>query len=138
MSSRVSNAERRTNGSNDNANPSANSRPRMTSGHSFKTDRNDPRGVPSPQPGFTGTGHKRTASGNTRPVSRATEDRRTERVTVTTREKLVSRTRSPERRTRDSAPPEKWKGKDVVKPRPAEAKQKEPQVEAPSSTSNPL
>ncbi|KAI0132750.1 spindle pole body component alp4 [Xylariales sp. AK1849] len=136
MSSRLSNQpDRRTNGASDNANGT--SRPRMASGHSFKGE----RGVPSPQTAYTNTSHstahKRTASGNPRPASRSTEERRTERVTVTTREKLVSRTRSPERRSRDSAPPEKWKAKEVPRPRTAEAKQKEPQLESPSKPWDP-
>jgi hypothetical protein len=47
---------------------------------------------------------------------------------------LVSRTKSPERRQRDSVPPpEKWKGKEPVKSRPAEPKQKEVPVEVSSS-----
>lgn len=97
---------------------------------SFKTDRSDPRRQdrPSPQPSNVSTTHKRTASGNPRPISRTVEERRTERVQVTTRETLVSRTRSPERRSaatgdRRRAPAEE------PKPRAPEAKPREPKVE---------
>ncbi|KAK8105974.1 spindle pole body component alp4 [Apiospora kogelbergensis] len=133
MSSRVPNyADRRSNGNpNDNANATS-SRPRMTSGHSFKTEHRESRSGPSPQPGgsFTSTAHKRSASGNPRPASRSTEDRRTERATITTREKLVSRTKSPERRSRDSGPSERWKTKEPSRHRPAESKHREIPLEA--------
>ena len=51
--------------------------------------RGDPRRPPSPQHSTSGATHKRTASGT---------QRRTERVQVTTRETLTTRTRSSERR----------------------------------------
>jgi gamma-tubulin complex component 2 len=51
----------------------------------------------SPQTSGTSSQHKRMASGSQR-TSRNVEERRTERVQVTTRETITSRTKSPERR----------------------------------------
>lgn len=85
----------------------------------------------SPQPSFPGTSHKRSASGNPRPASRTTEERRTEKVHVTARETLVSRTKSPDRR---GAPAQKDKAKnaDGGKARPApDLRTKEVKPEAP-------
>ncbi|KAK3390494.1 Spc98 family-domain-containing protein [Podospora didyma] len=66
------------------------------------------------------TAHKRTASGNPRQASsRSVDERRTERVQVTTRETLVSRTRSPERRSASS------RTSDAPRPRPPEPKPRE-------------
>jgi gamma-tubulin complex component 2 len=56
---------------------------------------------PSPQPSAGGTAHKRVPSGSQR-TGRPVEERRTERVQVTTRETITSRTRSPERRPASS------------------------------------
>lgn len=53
---------------------------------------------------MAGTSHKRTASGAQR-TNRGLEERRTERVQVTTRETLTTRTRSPDRRSAPSAQP---------------------------------
>ncbi|KAI1852565.1 hypothetical protein JX265_013024 [Neoarthrinium moseri] len=146
MSSRLPNhPDRRTNGSTDHAAAAAaaNQGPRMPSAQSFKADRADSRRPRSPQPAYmTGsqsTAHKRSASGNPRPANRSVDERRTERVTVTTREKLVSRAKSPERRAaRDTAPPERWKGKESVRPRTADGKPKEPVFEAPSKPWDPV
>ena len=136
MSSRVSNyADRRSNGNNnDDANPTS-SRPRMTSGqHSSKAEHRESRSGPSPHPSgsFTSTAHKRSASGNPRPASRS--DRRTERATITTREQLVSRAKSPERRSRDYGPSERWKTKEPSRHRATESKREIP-LEAPPSRS---
>lgn len=69
----------------------------------------------APQQKQGGSGpHKRTASGNQR-TSKNVEERRTERVQVTTRETLTSRTRSPERRTAPQAHQEKGKANENVK-----------------------
>ena len=109
-------------------------RPRMTAQNSFKSERSESKRSahgPSPQPIPSMTSHKRTASGNPRPASRAVDERRTERVQVTTKESLVSRTRSPERR---GAPSEKSRTFDVPKQRPAEAaRPKEAKMEPPFS-----
>ncbi|KAK8128314.1 Spindle pole body component [Apiospora sp. TS-2023a] len=138
MSSRVSNyADRRSNGNNnDDANPTS-SRPRMTSGHSFKAEHRESRSGPSPHPGgsFTSTAHKRSASGNPRPASRG--DRRTERTTITTREQLVSRAKSPERRSRDYGPSERWKTKEPSRHRATESKREIP-LEAPPKVWEPV
>jgi len=63
----------------------------------IRTERPDGRHQPSPQPSTGGAAHRRAPSGSQR-ISRGVEERRTERVQVTTRETLTSRTRSPERR----------------------------------------
>ncbi|KAL1883808.1 hypothetical protein VTK73DRAFT_8344 [Phialemonium thermophilum] len=77
----------------------ASGRSRMSANDSFKSENVDPRRFgPSPQGEPFQTSHKRSASGNLRPSSRSIEERRTEKVQVTTRETLVSRTRSPQRR----------------------------------------
>ncbi|KAL3418251.1 Spindle pole body component alp4 [Phlyctema vagabunda] len=61
----------------------------------------DTRRQQSPQPSGTGPAHRKTASSSQR-NGRPAEERRTERVQITTRETLTSRTKSPERRP---APP---------------------------------
>ncbi|KAI8629020.1 Spc98 family-domain-containing protein [Xylariaceae sp. FL1651] len=127
MSSRLSSyTERRTNGTTDS---DGNQRPRVSAGS--RDSQADSRNGRSPQPGYTNPAHKRSASGNPRPVNRTVEERRTERLTVTTREKLISRTRSPERRPKEAAQPEKekWKLKEVPKPRQPETKLKEAKPE---------
>ncbi len=120
MSSRLSNfADRRTNTATDS---NGNQRPRAGAQPSP-----DSRTGRSPQAGFTNPPHKRSASGNPRPASRMVEERRTERLTVTTREKLISRTRSPERRSKETVQPERerWRPKEAPKPRQPETKPKE-------------
>lgn len=112
-------------------------RPRMSAQDSVRSDRSDPRyrDTASPQPGYPGTSHKRTASGNPRPAGRttaaATEERRTEKTHVTTREVLVSRTRSPERRSAAPAPKDKARAADTPKARPAETRARESKEVAP-------
>ncbi|KAK0718227.1 Spc98 family-domain-containing protein [Lasiosphaeria miniovina] len=84
----------------------------------------------------TSQAHKRTASGNPRQTSRSVEERRTEKVQVTTRETLVSRTRSPDRR---SGPSSKGGADGLKQPqpppqqqqRPPEPRGKEPLMEKP-------
>lgn len=93
-----SRAERRTTNDNGSA------QPRAPSGQTGR-ERVDPRRTQSPQPLVSGPTHKRTASGSQR-TNRAVEERRTERVQVTTRETLTTRTRSPERRSTPSAQPQ--------------------------------
>ncbi len=96
----------------------------------FKSEFSEPRfRESSPLAGF-GTSHKRTASGNPRPASRTTavDERRTEKVQVTTRETLVSRTKSPERRGVPSAAKEKAKAAEAAKVRPPDARPKDPRV----------
>ncbi|KAE9363043.1 hypothetical protein N431DRAFT_498845 [Stipitochalara longipes BDJ] len=92
-----SRAERRTTNDNGSAQPRAPSG--QTGG---RGERLDPRRTQSPQPSTAGTSHKRTASGSQR-TNRGVEERRTERVQITTRETLT-RTRSPERHAAPSAP----------------------------------
>ncbi|KAI4867104.1 Spc98 family-domain-containing protein [Hypoxylon rubiginosum] len=135
MSSRVSHySERRTNGTSDN---DSNPRPRAQ-GHASRGSQQEQRSTRSPQSSFTNPAHKRTASGNPRPASRSTEERRTERVTITTKEKLISRTKSPERRSKDAPPPEKWRAKEPTKSRQPETKAKEAKPDAPPATWDPI
>lgn len=81
------------------ANDNGASRPRLSSGQQggSKAER-DPRRPQSPQTSTSGSAHRRVPSTSQRTKS-ALEERRTERVQVTTRETLTSRTRSPERRS---------------------------------------
>ncbi|KAI0815773.1 Spc98 family-domain-containing protein [Xylaria sp. FL0064] len=126
MSSRLSNyAEPRTNSGTDS---NGSHRPRAGAASSSAAQpAADSRSSRSPQAGFTNPPHKRSASGNPRPGSRIVDERRTERLTVTTREKLITRTRSPERRPKETAHPERerWKQKEVPRRRQSEAKPKE-------------
>ncbi|KAI1461479.1 Spc98 family-domain-containing protein [Annulohypoxylon moriforme] len=126
MSSRVSNhSERRTNGTSDN-----DSNPRPRGGGQPSRSSQHQRSTRSPQAADINPPHKRTASGNPRPASKTVEERRTERTTITTKEKLISRTKSPERRSKDAPPPEKWKAKEAPKSRQPETKSKEPKLDA--------
>ena len=94
-----SRAERRT------TNDYGSAQPRAPSGQTgSRGERLDPRGTRSPQPSTAGMSHKRTASGSQR-TNRGVEERRTERVQVTTRETLTTRTRSPDRRSASSTQP---------------------------------
>lgn len=126
MSSRVPNQDRRSNGA-----------------QRVRGERADPRANASPQAGYTSTSssgtRKRSASGATRPLSGAAEERRTERVTVTTREKLISRAKSTERRPRpDTAQTDKQKNKESVRPRTADTRSKEPAPESPTKPWEPV
>lgn len=76
---------------------STTSKPRIASGLSgSKPERGDGR-MPHSQPLGGPPSHKRMPSGSQR-SGRNVEERSTERVQVTTRETLISRTRSPDRR----------------------------------------
>lgn len=80
------------------ANENATARPRLSSAQSggTRTER-DPRRAQSPQTTAAGSAHRRATSSSQR-VKSGSEERRMERVQVTTRETVTSRTRSPERR----------------------------------------
>lgn len=79
-------------------------KPRVASGlGGTKAERTDGKRSHSPQASAGGTAHKRMPSGSQR-ASRNVEERRTERVHITTRETLTSRVRSPERRPAPTAP----------------------------------
>jgi gamma-tubulin complex component 2 len=95
-----SRAERRT--ANDNGSTQPRPSSEQTGGRGEKPG---PKSTQSPQPLTSGTTHKRTASGSQR-TNRGVEERRTERVQVTTRETLTTRTRSPDRRSAPSAQPQ--------------------------------
>jgi gamma-tubulin complex component 2 len=92
-------------------------KPRLASGSGgSKSERPDGKRSHSPQPSVGGAAHKRMPSGPQR-ASRNIEERRTERVHVTTRETLTSRVRSPERRPAPSVlASERSKPGDGIKP----------------------
>ncbi|KAK3318371.1 Spc98 family-domain-containing protein [Apodospora peruviana] len=73
--------------------------------------------------------HKRSASGNPRPASRTVDERRIEKVQVTTREMLTTRTRSPERRSATAS--DKSRATDVPRQRPPDTRPRESRAEAP-------
>ncbi|KAI0396346.1 Spc98 family-domain-containing protein [Xylariaceae sp. FL0594] len=128
MSSRLSSyTERRTNDSDGTQKQRAGASSRAAHGH---TDLRDSRSGRSPLSNSTNPPHKRSASGNPRPASRIIDERRTGRLTVTTREKLITRTRSPEK--------DKWRPKDVSKRRPSEAKSRESKAEPLPTTWDPI
>lgn len=139
MSSRPHNshADRRSNGNSEIMNGSSRTRATSTQNNSFKedypADSRGPRASQRDSFSAAGTSHKRSASGNPRPGSRSTDERRTERVTVTTKDKLSARSRG-----RDAVPSEKWKAKDGAKSRPPETRQREAPPESPSSKSRVL
>ncbi|RWA10874.1 hypothetical protein EKO27_g4230 [Xylaria grammica] len=131
MSSRLSGyADRRTNSTTDS---NGNQRPRAGGAAASSTAHapGDSRSGRSSQPGYTNPPHKRSASGNPRPTSRMVDERRTERLTVTTRERLISRTRSSERRSKETAQPERerWRPKEAAKPQQPDTKLKETKSE---------
>lgn len=140
MSSRLSNPQAQERRANANANANANGtsdRDGQPRPPRARAERSDSRSGTSPQSAYapyTNPAHKRSASGNPRPMNRSsTEERRTERTTITTKDKLIARTRSTERRPKETAPPEKWKMKEPVKMRPPETKSREPKQEPPPS-----
>lgn len=128
---------KRANGAADRAGPQ---RPRVSANDSFRSDRDPRYREASPQPGLqsgfssTNTSHKRSASGNLRPSSRTVEERRTEKTHVMTRETVVSRTRSPNRRAQPP-PQDKPRTSDMggkhraaADPRPREPRPEPPQA----------
>ena len=140
MSARQSqHPDRRTNGSAAAEHPTQSrvqlQSQRPASAAERATSRSERR-VPSPREPYTNPAHKRSASGNPRPASRSTEERRTERVTVTTRDKLISRTRSPDRRTSNAASSgERWRSRDAARSRAADAEPRKSKPEEPSGMS---
>lgn len=124
---------------------SASSRPRMSDGHgsasgsgssSFKTDHKT-----NSSSRYAESTHKRSASGhpnlspnaNLRSANSSFEERRTERVQVTTRETLINRTKSPPRR---SAAGEKSRTADGTRHRGPEPRQREVRQETPGPGTN--
>jgi gamma-tubulin complex component 2 len=115
----------------------ASSRPRMSDGNgSFRADGSKASEAPKISSRYAETTHKRSTSGHPIPRSTSTsfEERRTEKVQVTTRETFTTRTRSPQRR---SATTDKGRAADGPKqrapePRPREARQETPVPGAPS------
>jgi hypothetical protein len=123
--------DRRTNGASD---------PDRQRGHIGSSKQDMPDSKPSPQTyayhQSQSTSHKRSASGNPRPMSRSNDDRRlderrTEIRTVTHRETLVARSRTPEKYDRRAPDRERPRHPDPAKPRAPEARLKEPKMEEP-------
>jgi gamma-tubulin complex component 2 len=122
--------ERRT------ANDNGSSQPRA-SGHTSRSEREDPRNVPSPQQPTSGTTHRRLASGSQR-TTRGVEERRTERTQITTRETLTSRTRSPEKRPGPAVrPTERTRQDEPTRSYSGESRPKS-RVETPQGMRNPF
>lgn len=86
-----------------------------------KSERPDGQHPISPQPSTGTTAHRRMPSGLQK-SGRAVEERRTERVQVTTRETLTSRTRSPDRRPVPSLVPEKSRATEAGRATTGESK----------------
>ncbi|KAK4165989.1 spindle pole body component alp4 [Cladorrhinum sp. PSN259] len=109
--------------------PSSSSRPRMpaTDGGSFSS-KPDHQHTSSSRYADRES-HKRSASNNPRSTSRSVEERRTEKVQVTTREALIARTKSPDRR---GATAERSSRTDVsLKQRAAEPRARDVRQDAP-------
>ncbi|KAJ4164573.1 hypothetical protein LMH87_006242 [Akanthomyces muscarius] len=119
----ASRASNRANGHGDET-------PRMASsnagGHGSKRERQEGRNGPPPSGSFQASlGHKRSASGNPRPISMATtEERRyeeqrkvTERTYETHADRIVLRTASPEKIQRRSAPGDRKSAASPRRPR---------------------
>lgn len=110
----------------------ASARPRMSdSSSSFRTDASKPSEPKISSRYAESAAHKRSISGNpnARSTSRsAVEERRTEKVQVTTRETLMTRTMSPERR---GAPSDKGRAADGLKRRPSEPRPRDARQETP-------
>jgi gamma-tubulin complex component 2 len=85
-----------------------------------KSERQDARRPKSPQASTHSAQHKRMPSGSQR-MGRVVDERRTDRVHVTTRETVTTRTRSPDRRTANAgappAPPRPMETSKAVDPR---------------------
>ena len=81
--------------------------------------------------------HKRSTSGhpNPRSTNSSFEERRTEKVQVTTRETLIARTRSPPRRTTAA---EKTRSADMTRQRAPEARPRDARQETPVPGSSPF
>ncbi|KAJ6785498.1 hypothetical protein PWT90_04310 [Aphanocladium album] len=136
--------------SSSRANGYGDERPRMTSsnvgGYSSKHERQEGRG--GPPPSLSGSfqaslGHKRSASGNPRPISMAAaEERRYEERKITERtyeaqvDRIVPRTASPEKIQRRSAPGER-KPADVPRQKSAEWRPKDSKSDGAQAPWNP-
>lgn len=122
----TSRSERRT------ANDNGSTQPRVPSGlHAggSKSERTDPRRTQSPPASVLAAGHRRAPSGSQR-TSKNVEERRTERVQVSTRETITSRPRSPERRSAPQPQPsERTKPPEQTRLQPGENRPK-PKAEA--------
>lgn len=128
-----SRTERRTATDNGTTQPRA---PSAQQERGSRNERTDPRRTQSPQPSAaSGPSHRRTASGAQR-TNRNVEERRTERVQVTTRETLTSRTRSPERRPGPSVQPtERSRAPEASRTYSGDSRPRSSKAEAPSGMS---
>jgi gamma-tubulin complex component 2 len=107
------------------------SRPRMSDGNgSFRADASKASEPPKISSRYAETTHKRSTSGhpNPRSTSSSFEERRTEKVQVTTRETFTTRTRSPQRR---SATADKSRAADGTKQRAPDSRPREARQETP-------
>lgn len=109
----------------------ASSRQRLSDGSSsFRADATRPSEPKISSRYAESTAHRRSTSGNpARSTSRSTiEERRTEKVQVTTRETIMTRTRSPDRR---SVPTDKSRTADGLKRHPSEPRPRDARQETP-------
>ena len=127
---KTSHSERRT------ATENGSTRPRGPTAHQggSKTDRTDLRQPSSPQYSTAGSTHKRTVSGSQR--NKVVDERRTERVQVTTRETLTSRTKSPERRNGPPPAQERTRPREPTRTPSVDNRPRSSRTETPQSTYN--
>jgi gamma-tubulin complex component 2 len=114
------------------ANENGTARPRAPSGQQgVRGERPEPRRPQSPQHSTSGAAHRRNVSSSQK-TKGGIEERRTERVQVTTRETLTSRTRSPERRAGPSMQPqERTRPAEVSRANSGDSRAKSSKIEAP-------
>lgn len=109
---------------NDTGSGSSRSRPPSALAGT-RPERSDLRRRPSPPGGTTESNHRRAQSSSQR-NNRGVDERRTERVNITTRETVSARTRSPDRRT----PRERSRTNDTSRSRGEEPPPKTARVES--------
>ncbi|RDW79759.1 spindle pole body component-1 [Coleophoma cylindrospora] len=122
-----SHTERRT-----TTNENGSSRPRATSGQGNRSDRERQESRRAGSPQEAGTTHRRHTS-TTQRNGKNVEERRTERVQVTTRETLTSRARSPERRPTAPMQQERTKPFEPSKTYSADTRPKSSKSETPQA-----
>ncbi|KAI1005767.1 Spindle pole body component [Podosphaera aphanis] len=100
-----------------------------------RAERMDRRDTQSPQPSISAGTHIRLPSVSQR-TNRTVDEKRTERVRVTTTETITSKTRSPERKSASIVPPERPRAPEPTKINPTEFR-RESRLDAPPMPWNP-
>ncbi|KAG9228192.1 Spc98 family-domain-containing protein [Amylocarpus encephaloides] len=111
-------------------NDHASAQPRASTAQSSRHERQDPRRQQSPT-AESSTAHRRGASGSQR-TNRAVEERRTERVQLTTKES-ITRTRSSERRSAPAPAPERQRPPDLARTHSNDPRMRSIKAEGPQS-----